>query len=211
MVGHEADELLRSDVILRRAIAGELRSLAAMVMLSTAPAVDLETALALLRQSSQTLSASRRSGRYDGLAGLSPGSTANGAIWETHGAFGATNPLAPPVRAEEGDGKVTGTVTFGAAWEGGPGTVYGGFITAAFDGMLGRAVISAGHLGVTKSLTVRFLRPTPLNTDLRIEASAGPRSGREVPVEGSLWLGDVQTGAAEAIFVCVDASRYQAQ
>ncbi|MDE3205017.1 MAG: PaaI family thioesterase [Acidobacteriota bacterium] len=201
----ESDEL-----VTRRAIADELRSLAAMVMLSTAPPPEMEATLALLRQASGRLSAPRRSGRYDGLPGLSPGSASNVAIWETHGAFGPANPLAPPVRAEEGDGRIVGTVTFGSAWEGGPGSVYGGFIAAAFDGVLGRAVISAGHLAVTRSLAVRFLRPTPLHTELRIEGSAQPRSGRQVAVEGSLWCGDEQTCAAEAVFVCVEPSHYRA-
>ena len=77
-------------------------------------------------------------------------------------------------------GRVAGFVTFGDAWEGGPGTVYGGFIAAVFDGMLGRAVLSAGHVGVTRSLTIRYVRPTPLHKSLKIESMAGPRAGRHV-------------------------------
>jgi Thioesterase superfamily len=170
----------------------------------------LTTALSLVRQAVAELSTSTRKGRYDGLPGLTPGAAANDQIWETHGTFGHANPLAPPAVVEEAGGRVAGFVTFGGAWEGGPGTVYGGFIAAVFDGMLGRAVLSAGHVGVTRSLTVRYVRPTPLHKSLKIESMAGPRAGRHVPVTGRLWDDDHLTCEAEAIFACVEPDRYRA-
>lgn len=195
----------------RRALAADIRRLAAATVLTTGGDESLEAAAALIRQALTVVSGSTRGGRYEGQAGLRPGADTNDEIWETHAAFGASNPLAPPVDViEEDGGRLIGTVTFGPAWEGGPGAVYGGFIAAVFDGMLGRAVISAGYLGVTKSLSVRFRRPTPLLRELRIEAVAGTRDGREVPVRGTLWDGDAVTCEAEATFACVDPSRYRA-
>ncbi len=194
----------------RRALAAGIRSLAALTMLTTAPRDSISEASDLVRRAITELAAQARQGRYEGLAGLLAGAATNDRIWETHAAFGASNPLAPPVEVVENDGHVAGTVTFGPAWEGGPGTVYGGFIAAVFDGMLGRAVISAGHLGVTKSLSVRFLRPTPLRRELKVEAAAGARVGRLVPVTGRLLDGDTVTCEAEATFACVDPARYRA-
>jgi acyl-coenzyme A thioesterase PaaI-like protein len=194
----------------RRALANLVRSLASLTMLTTVEDRQLVEATQLVREAIEELSASVRSGRYAGVPGLSPGSDTNDLVWETHAAFGASNPLAPPVEVEEYRGRVTGNVTFGRAWEGGPGLAYGGFIAAVFDGLCGRAVMSAGHVGVTRSLTVRFLRPTPLHRSLKVQAVAGERVGRNVSVTGQLWDGDTLTCEAEAVFTCVQTDQYRA-
>jgi acyl-coenzyme A thioesterase PaaI-like protein len=195
--------------MLRRMLAEQIRRLASATVLTTAGDEAMTRALALVGDATNELTTSMRSSRYDGLPGLAPGSPANEAIWETHAAFGRSNPLAPPVKPEERPGHLIADVTFGSAWEGGPSSVYGGFVAAVFDGMLGRAVISAGHLGVTRSLTVRYLRPTPLRTPLRVESVAGELVGRNVTVTGRMWAGDTLTSEAEAIFTCVDPDRYR--
>lgn len=193
----------------RRALAQQARELAAATLLTTAGDTALQAAAALVSQATALLSGAVRSSRYEGIAGLAPGSAANEAVWETHAAFGPANALAPPVEVVDAEGRVDGTVTFGSSWEGGPGLVFGGFLAAVFDGLLGRAVISAGHLGVTRSLTVRYLRPTPLHTPVRVSSVAGGRVGRNVEVTAQMWVGDVLTCEAEAVFTCVDPERYR--
>jgi acyl-coenzyme A thioesterase PaaI-like protein len=194
----------------RRALADEVRALVTATILTTEGAATLGQALTLVREATRLLDRAKRSSRYEGAAGLSPGITeANAAIWETHAAFGGSNPMAPPVMATERPGRVEGTVTFGPSYEGGPGTVYGGFIAAAFDGMLGRSVISSGRLGVTRSLTVRYLHPTALSTPLRIEAKIERMEDPNITVSGRLWSEDRVTCEAEAIFRSVDERRYQ--
>jgi acyl-coenzyme A thioesterase PaaI-like protein len=194
----------------QRAVVEQIRRMASAALLSTAGTGSLQRALALLQEATDLLDATRRSSRYEGVAGLLPGITPeNDAIWETHAAFGGANALAPPVVAVERPGHVEGTLTFSPSYEGGPGTVYGGFIAAVFDGMLGRAVISSGRLGVTRSLSVRYLRPTPLSTPLRIESEVTGATGNDVEVKGRLWAADRLTSEAEAIFRCVEGGRYQ--
>jgi len=195
----------------QRALAGQIRALSAAALLTTEDVAVLSHALDLVREATGILERPRRSSRYDGNSGLSAGILAeNDAVWETHGAFGQSNPMAPPVTVTERPGRVEGTLTFGAQHEGGPGTVYGGFIAAAFDGVLGRAVISSGRLGVTRSLTVRYLAPTPLFTPLRIEAAVQHDDDRAVEISGRLWAGEHVTCEAEATFRSVDATRYRA-
>jgi len=189
----------------------QIRALSAAALLTTVSVETLGRASSLLEEATLLLEQARRTGRYDGLPGLLPGiPVANDAVWETHGTFGPSNPVAPPVVVTERAGHVEGTVTFGPAFEGGPGTVYGGSLAAALDGVLGRAVINSGRLAVTRSLTIRYLAPTPLLTPLRIEAAVGPTDHRRVEVAGRLWVGDRVTCEAEAVFRCVDANRYQA-
>ncbi len=69
----------------------------------------------------------------------------------------------------EGD-KAYGTVNCGYAYEGPPGHIHGGHVAAIFDQFLGMAQLVGKNPGMTGTLTMRYLRPTPLNTDLDLEA-----------------------------------------
>jgi len=193
----------------RRRLAGAIRRLASAAVLTTADDEVIDRALAAIGMAADELANSARSSRYEGTAGLVPGSPANAAVWETHATFGQSNPLAPPVIVDEGSGRLDGSVTFGGAWEGGPGTVYGGFLASVFDGMLGRAALAAGHLGVTRTLTVRFVKPTPVHTALHVESQAGQVTGRDMAVWGGISLDGVTTAEAEAVFTSVDPTRYR--
>jgi acyl-coenzyme A thioesterase PaaI-like protein len=193
----------------RRQLCDAVRTLAPTAMLTTAGDGALSEALVLIQQATAMLSASSRNSRYESRSGLTAGIGANEPMWETHATFGPSNPLAPPVVVEEEPGRVVGTVTFGEAYEGGPGTVYGGFLAAVFDGILGRTVLSAGHLAVTRSLMVRYLRPVPLRVPLRLSAAVGAVSGRDVEVHASLYEGDRMACEAEAVFTTVDRARYE--
>ena len=70
---------------------------------------------------------------------------------------------------------------FDYPYEGPPTCVHGGVIAETFDEVLGAANMVAGHPGMTGTLTIRYRKPTPLRTPLRIEAPV-PRaaSGRKV-------------------------------
>jgi len=194
----------------RRALAAQMRLLAAAVMLTRADEAAMARALDRLVEAAAEIDGEARTGRYEGVAGLAPGpDPSNDAVWETHAMFGPCNPLAPPVTVQEGAGRIDAEVTFGAAYEGGPGSVYGGSIAAAFDAVLGRAVISSGRLGVTRSLTVRYLRPTPLRVPLRLVSEIGAVTGRDVLVRGRLWNDGTVTCEAEAVFTCVEPERYR--
>src|SRR5437879_9975039 len=66
----------------RRMLAEEIRALTSATVLTTAGTDALARALALVRDATTELSSSMKSSRYDGVAGLAPGSPANDAIWE---------------------------------------------------------------------------------------------------------------------------------
>src|SRR6185436_18331747 len=91
------------------------------------------------------------------------------ALFDYSPLIGLSNPIAPPmVLRVEGD-VVRGTVTFGAAYEGPPRHVHGGLIAAAFDEVLGFAQSMTGNPGMTGTLTIKYRKPTPLHTELRVE------------------------------------------
>ncbi len=121
--------------------------------------------------------------------------------------IGAANPLAPPLVLEAGEGAVHGTVRFGAAYEGPPGHVHGGYLAAVFDEVLGMAQSLSGNPGMTGRLVVKYRNPTPLHTDLRFEGRLERVEGRKLFTVGTCHAGDVLTAEAEGLFISVDFAR----
>jgi acyl-coenzyme A thioesterase PaaI-like protein len=105
---------------------------------------------------------------------------------------GQANPLAPPavLRRDMAARRVTGEVTFGAAFEGAPGIVHGGFVAALLDEALGMATIFSGSTGMTVELVTRYRRHTPVATPLRLEARLVSTEGRRIRTAGELLCGD---------------------
>jgi acyl-coenzyme A thioesterase PaaI-like protein len=119
--------------------------------------------------------------------------------------YGPGSPLAPPlVVTESVDGRVTGEVTLGKPYEGPPGLVHGGFTATLLDHVLARAARSAGHGGLTATLTVRYRRPVPLGAPLVLRAELGTAEGRRATATATLTTAaDPATVLAEGEAVLV--------
>ena len=124
--------------------------------------------------------------------------------------LGQANPLAPPITATVQDRMVVGSVRFGMAYEGPPGCVHGGFIAAAFDEVLGLAQSLSGRVGMTGTLTVKYRKPTPLLTDLRLEAGVESVNGRKVLTTGRMLAGDRLTAEATGLFISIRPEDFDA-
>ncbi len=118
---------------------------------------------------------------------------------------GEASPLSPRLdwMALHEDGRVVveGRGTFGAAYEGPPSFVHGGWVACAFDEMLGIANIASGHPGMTARLTVHYRKPTPLFRELRIRAWVDRVEGRRIMSHAEIWDGETMTAEADGIFV----------
>jgi acyl-coenzyme A thioesterase PaaI-like protein len=122
--------------------------------------------------------------------------------------IGFANPVAPPVVVKEVDGELHGTAWFDYQYEGPPTCVHGGVIAMVFDEMLGAANILAGNPGMTGTLTIRYRKPTPLRTPLRLEAKLVRREGRKIFTTGTIFHGDVLTAEAEGVFIEMVPERF---
>jgi acyl-coenzyme A thioesterase PaaI-like protein len=121
---------------------------------------------------------------------------------------GPLNPLAPPVFYDEITAAgIQASVTFGVAYMGPPGYVHGAFVAGAFDDVLGAANMAAGSPGMTVQLNVRYRRPTPLSTPLRVTARHVRREGRRIFAEGAMLAGEEVTAEAEGIFAEITMER----
>lgn len=121
---------------------------------------------------------------------------------------GDRSPLAAPLRYERvGEGGVEAGATFGVAYQGPPGYVHGAFIAGAFDDALGLANLAAGSPGMTVRLEVRYRRPTPLRTPLRIVARHTGREGRRIFATGEMLAGGEITAEANGVFAEITRER----
>lgn len=104
--------------------------------------------------------------------------------------IGTYNPCFPEYRFEEMSPETaSGRVNFPVVYEGPPGLVHGGFLGVFFDCVIQQHSCAVGRAGETRSLTVRYRRPTPLNTDLSFDI-ARTEGERGITATARLTLGD---------------------
>lgn len=84
---------------------------------------------------------------------------------------GPANPLAPPIRVERAPVGVRAEFTMSRQYEGPEGATHGGICAAVLDDLLTAAVAMAGYQGLTATLSLRYIRPTPLYVPLVAEAA----------------------------------------
>ena len=129
-------------------------------------------------------------------------------FFPTSPVIGFANPVAPPVVVEAVDGELRGTATFDYQYEGPPTCVHGGVIAMVFDEMLGAANIMAGSPGMTGTLTIKYRKPTPLRTPIRLESRFIERDGRKIRTYGAMYNGDTLTAEAEGLFIELVPQRF---
>ena len=110
---------------------------------------------------------------------------------------GAYNPAFPEYTFDHlGADTATGRVTFPVLFEGPPGLVNGGFLAVFFDCVTQHHSCASGRTGKTRSLSVRYRRPTPILTELRFDVTRVEDDGR-VTSTARLLHGDEVTCIGE--------------
>jgi acyl-coenzyme A thioesterase PaaI-like protein len=114
---------------------------------------------------------------------------------------GPLNPISPPVPLHLDGDHMRGRTRIGAPWAGPPGLVHGGVVALLFDELLGSVNVSKGLGAMTGTLSVRYERGTPLDTDLELDAWIDRVEGRKIITHGTITAGGLVTARAEGIFI----------
>ncbi|CAN5618160.1 PaaI family thioesterase [soil metagenome] len=193
-----------------RRLAAAARLVIDRLVATSAPVEVIARAADRLEEASEELAGYPQGRVYEGFAESANAGDPR-AFFDHSPIIGASKPLAPPVRLDVVDAEdgptVVGHVRFGAAYEGPPGAVHGGYVAAAFDEVLGMAQSLGGSPGMTGTLTIRYRRPTPLHTELRFEGRLERQEGRKLFTQGRLLDGDALCAEAEGLFITVDFAR----
>jgi acyl-coenzyme A thioesterase PaaI-like protein len=175
-----------------------VESLRELVDLAIRTEVDLD----VVRQAHEALVAVNdrlRARTREGTYGIHVG-PAGPRCWG-NAVMGLRNAIAPPLDIhKDGVGKAWCEFSLGAAYEGPPTLVHGGIAALVLDHLLGAAAGADGRPRMTGTLTMRYLRGTPLGK-LYAEAHIERQEGRKAFVVGHLADDDGPTVEAEGVFV----------
>jgi len=185
----------------KRRLAAAMREVIGRLVQTVAPEDELRAAADGLERYAEQLARHPRLKRYEGFA-ESANAGDVGAFFDQSPMIGLANPLAPPIRIEQnGERSAVGRVSFGAAYEGPPGSVHGGYIAAAFDEVLGFVQSFSRSPAFTGTLTIKYRSPTPLHTPLEFRCELNGQQGRKSFACGRAFAGEKLCAEAEAIFV----------
>jgi acyl-coenzyme A thioesterase PaaI-like protein len=148
-----------------------------------------------------------RSRQCDGTHGFSMTPEGEFVSWGNMG-DGVRNPVAPPLLVHhESTTHAHLDVDLGAAYEGAPGHLHGGYGALVLDHLLG-AVASYGgpeSVAATGTITLRYVRPTRLGR-LSAVAEVQRREGRKIFLTGHLADADGTTVTVEAVYIALRQS-----
>ena len=114
--------------------------------------------------------------------------------------FGKSNPLAPPFNIWFDGDKAYGQVRMDWQYEGRL-ILSMVVLLALFDQFLGVAQKITKQPGFTGTLNIRYLVPTPIDTDLRLEGWVEKIEGRKNFLVSEMWAGDTLTASCEGILI----------
>ena len=108
------------------------------------------------------------------------------------------------------DGSVVrADLEFARRFEGGPGTVHGGAISAFVDDVLGYVPVAFGSPGVTARLDTHYIAPVPMGLTVTGEAWMARVEGRKMWAEGTIDLEGRVLVEASALLIAIDFEHYQ--
>ena len=150
-------------------LSAAMRKINEALMDMDAPEADLLAAATIAEQFAATLESTRTGRQHWGFAESSTSGSTH-AMLDRSPIIGLGNPVAPPLTFKEVDGEVEGTGTFGLQYEGPPGHVHGGFVSAAFDEVL---VMFKEDVAVTRPDIIEVAMPVGLYTSCEVSAPCG--------------------------------------
>jgi acyl-coenzyme A thioesterase PaaI-like protein len=195
------DELAKLDSVYRP-LADSVRRLIDATIRSQVDAATLVAAKEKIDCATEELSTTLMPGSF-GVRQTSKGqSMAWGNVM-----IGLRNPVAPPLAITHGaEGLISSDFALGAAYEGPPGHVHGGVCAMVLDHVLGAAAHLPGKPAYTGTLSVRYLRGTPLGP-LRAEARVDRVEGVKTFASGHIADAHGITVQAEGVFLHPRESR----
>ena len=116
---------------------------------------------------------------------------------------GRATPISPPMELWLDGDVVRGRANLGLPFQGPPGRVHGGVIAAMLDVLMAKTQDLTRTMGVTGTLSIRYIRATPLKTDIAMEARVLRTEGRKLFCEGRFFVNGEQTVHAEGVWIAM--------
>lgn len=109
---------------------------------------------------------------------------------------------------DDGDKRVIARLTAGQEYQGYPGVLHGGIVSALLDEAIGRVLVQRDLWAMTAELKVRFLKPVPLGQPLTIVGELVRLRSRTLEGRGEIRLADETVAAsAEAKYILLSSDQ----
>ena len=197
----------------RRRVVGDLASsirALADAAAETAVGEDVISAVtADVRRLASLLASERHTGPYSGLHGRELDLSTPAGPLPLSPVIGDCNPSAPDVRLHFEEGRVRGTAHLTRRHVGPPGAAHGGVGAMIADQLVAVTPFAFGLTCFTRSMTVQYRRPVPLERELVLEAwchqiaDTRARAWCTISVDGEVVL------EAEAELAVMDVARQE--
>src|SRR5690606_1432635 len=96
----------------------------------------------------------------------------------------------------------------GPAFEGAPGRAHGGIVGAILDETMGYVLPIIGEMAYTANLSIDYVGPAPLGTEITFTARLRDRADRKPWIEAVGESADGVFVRAEALFLAVDLTKF---
>jgi hypothetical protein len=149
-------------------LATALRDLMGTALALEQPSEELRAVVAELAGAQRRLAALLPADLAPRLGGDAP--VAQRVYLDHSRDVGDYNACFPSYELDAHDDRAEGRVEFPLVYEGPPGVVHGGFLAVFFDCVLQQLNCDMGQAGKTRSLALRYRRPVPILTELRVVA-----------------------------------------
>jgi uncharacterized protein (TIGR00369 family) len=101
---------------------------------------------------------------------------------------GGANPRGMHLTFEQDDAtnRIRGAFRLGPEYQGGANFIHGGIIATVLDEVMGKVCRFRNARAVTAQLTIEYLKPVPVDTDLEIEGKEIEMNGRNIHIAGEI-------------------------
>ena len=145
--------------------------------------------------------------RAVGASGL-PDMGAAGNGFGDRAVGGVANPTGVELSVRFEADEVVADVVLRRAFEGAPGRAHGGIVAAAFDDVTGFVIGMLHEPAYTGELTVRYVKPVPVDETLVMRARLDGRERRKLFISADAHAGEQLVATCHAIYITVDPKRF---
>lgn len=115
--------------------------------------------------------------------------------------IGELNPVSPPLVFTAEGMRLLGRGRIPRHYVGPEDAVHGGIVAAVFDEIMAQVIMLNGVGGFTGTLTVRYHRPVPIDTDIEITADVKRIEGRKFHTVATLHCNGELMADAKGLFI----------
>jgi acyl-coenzyme A thioesterase PaaI-like protein len=198
------DEQARRDALIT--LAEATRRLSDVVAITAVGPPVLSEAEDDVRRAVAALDAAHSDDRYSGLMDGVDRSDASRTL-PLSPIIGAYSPVRPEVEIWIEDGRVRGRARLERKHTGPPRSTHGGVIALIADQLMAIVPWTLEMSAITKSLSVRFRRPLPLQQEVELEGWGEPVGEAGIAAHGTMSAGGVVCVQVEAELVLFPARR----